>query len=140
MNIISQWRNRETEREKYTERGSEDGQHSEKSVSFPTVFLSHRVFLSFSLLPSQFLFFSPDDLSHSKFIVFICVCHADIFHLSSLLLFLSSLIGHCRNLLRSLQENGPMIVCVCVTSEDDVKQSFYENGVTVRVCDMNQKA
>lgn len=30
--------------------------------------------------------------------------------------------------------------CVCVTSEDDVKKSFYENGVTVRVCDMNQKA
>jgi len=30
-------------------------------------------------------------------------------------------------------------VCVCGTS-DDVEQSFYENGVTVRVCDMNQKA
>lgn len=72
------------------------------------------LFLFFFLPPSQVLFFPPDDLlSHSKFTVFICVRRADIFHLSSLLLFLSSLIGHCWDLLRSLQENGPATVCVC---------------------------
>lgn len=78
MNITSQWRNGGTEREKYTERESEDGRRSEKSVSFPTVSLSQRVSLSPTISVS---IFSPDDLlSHSKFIVFIRVCHADIFH------------------------------------------------------------
>lgn len=99
------------ERERHRER--EDERHSEKSVSF-LLRLSSKSSLILNLLC-------------------LCTCPCG-FHLSGLLSFsLSSLTVPRCNLLRPLEENGPVIICMFVDREDT--KNFCEIGVTVkRVC------
>lgn len=74
-------------------------------------------------------------LSHPKSVVFMCVSvwfRRISLEQSSFISLFSLTVPRC-NLLRSLEENGLVIICMCVDRED--MKNFCEIGVTVkRVC------